>query len=623
MTDRTLEDAERNQIKSAMLARATGSGVDIDFFNTQTIAPSIVNPDAETGDMTGWTASGGVIAYAADSSASPFEGGFMFFGGLNTAASNAYQDIDVSSISTGIDAGGAELSLSWYQRHANDTELARMYVEFFDASASFISETGPNLSKVSGNVWKLQKIITTVPSSTRTIRLYMDFVRDAGTQLNAYIDAISASILVTTPSENSVLGGLQDPYIPGFLGAPPPSNETSWLLDASFVRSGHTLDATQTQLTNTSGGANYLWWVPTVNTLSTSDDTRYYWEVQMGGGATDYNGYSSIVTQAAVDAIVSVEDNPVQFDSLGRRGTGGIWRDGLNIVSGLQTFGAGDRLMMLFNPSTGQVWTGVNGTWDNDPSGSATSNTITTGQAVYYIALQGRDLNDGQKLISAAADLTYTPPGAYTPLGDQPPSVATLLDSTKYTGSGNISQAHVFDPSTTLAVVVVNNIISTSGNPITPVMTINGEVATREASTYYSTGYTEGAFAFSVSNPSSGDIVYAGGAGESWMMTVYEFSNAVVGSAVGENQYSLATGSPVSALSAVGDYVIHAITLGRQDGETVTSFSGGAFESHDPVGAYYTGASAIVEDASGTYSWSFTGGADSYYYRVAIPILNA
>jgi len=155
------------------------------------------------------------------------------------------------------------------------------------------------------------------------------------------------------------------------------------------------------------------------------------------------------------------------------------------------------------------------------------------------------------------------------------------------------------------------------------VMTINGEVATREASTYYSTGYTEGAFAFSVSNPSSGDIVYAGGAGESWMMTVYEFSNAVVGSAVGENQYSLATGSPVSALSAVGDYVIHAITLGRQDGETVTSFSGGAFESHDPVGAYYTGASAIVEDASGTYSWSFTGGADSYYYRVAIPILNA
>jgi len=204
-----------------------------------------------------------------------------------------------------------------------------------------------------------------------------------------------------------------------------------------------------------------------------------------------------------------------------------------------------------------------------------------------------------------------------------PPGVATLLDSTKYTGSGNISQAHVFDPSTTLAVVVVNNIISTSGNPITPVMTINGEVATREASTYYSTGYTEGAFAFSVSNPSSGDIVYAGGAGESWMMTVYEFSNAAVGSAVGQNGYTTKTGSPASTLSAVGDYVIHAITLGRQDGETVTSFSGGAFESHDPAGAYYTGASAIVEDASGTYSWSFTGGVDSYHYRVAIPILNA
>ena len=165
--------------------------------------------------------------------------------------------------------------------------------------------------------------------------------------------------------------------------------------------------------------------------------------------------------------------------------------------------------------------------------------------------------------------------------------------------------------------------MSTTANPITPVMTINGEAATREASTYYSTSFTEGAFAFSVPNPSSGDIVYAGGASESWMMTVYEFSNATVGIAVDQGAYTGQSGSPISTLSAAGNYVIHAITLGRQDGETVTSFSGGAFESHDPAGAYYTGASAIVEDASGTYSWSFTGGTDSYQYRVAIPILNA
>lgn len=210
-------------------------------------------------------------------------------------------------------------------------------------------------------------------------------------------------------------------------------------------------------------------------------------------------------------------------------------------------------------------------------------------------------------------------------IGAPPPSPggATLLDSTKYTGSGNISQAHVFDPSTTLTVVVVNNVMSSSGNPITPVMTINGEAATRDASTYYGTGFTEGAFAFSVSNPSSGDIVYAGDASQSWMMTVYEFSSAAVGIAVDQGVYTGQSGSPISTLSAAGDYVIHAITLGREDGDTVTSFSGGAFESHDPAGAYYTGASAIVEDASGTYSWSFTGGTDSYQYRVAIPILDA
>ena len=415
MADRTLEDAERNQIKSTMLARATGSGVDIEVFDTETTDLSIVNPGAETGDTTGWTVSGGFTTRTGAVGETPgaYEGTYYFYGGDSTASSSAYQDIDVS-------ASTSSVNVTWQQSHYSGDDKANIRLEFYSLGSLVGSNPGPGLSTHTGGWLERTTNDVALPAETDTVRIIIEAQRFAGNNNDAYFDAISASVAATNPSENSVPGGLQDPYIPGFLGTQPPLDETSWLLDASFVRSGHTLDATQIQLTNTSGGANYLWWVPTVKTLSTSDDTRYYWEVQMGGGATNYNGYNGIVTQVAVDSIVSAATNPVQYDSLGRRGNGDIWRDAVNIVSGLQTFGAGDRLMMLFNPSTGQVWTGVNGTWDNDPSGSATSNTNTAGQAVYYIALQGRDLNDGQKLISVAADLTYTPPGAYTPLAGAP-----------------------------------------------------------------------------------------------------------------------------------------------------------------------------------------------------------
>lgn len=137
----------------------------------------------------------------------------------------------------------------------------------------------------------------------------------------------------------------------------------------------------------------------------------------MAGGAVEYSGYHAIVTAKSRNDIKVAETNPAYDGTLGRRGSGIIYYNGAKQVTGLATYGAGDRLMMAFNPSTGQVWTGVNGTWDDDPSGTATYTMSIAGQNEYWIALQGRNLNDGQQLISDAGDMLYKPAGI-TAIGD-------------------------------------------------------------------------------------------------------------------------------------------------------------------------------------------------------------
>jgi len=358
MADRTLEDAERNQIKSTMLARATGSGVDIEVFDTETTDLSIVNPGAETGDTTGWTVSGGFTTRTGAVGETPgaYEGTYYFYGGNSTASSSAYQDIDVS-------ASASSVNVTWQQSHYSGDDKANIRLEFyslvdvpfarywrvfvtaasdsnydgtavaeiefqsaeveiltgtpisgplysgfssadaFDNNVSteaatdggtlsggtawfgkdfgsavqlsgygltgrqgeiyqsptawdlqyssdgvswttFTSDTdtsqnvgagvfyslvagtllgsnpGPGLSAHTGGWLTRTTGNVDLPAETDTVRIIIDTQRFSGSNNDAYIDAISASVAVKNPSENSVPGGLQDPYISGFLGNP-------------------------------------------------------------------------------------------------------------------------------------------------------------------------------------------------------------------------------------------------------------------------------------------------------------------------------------------------------------------------------------------------------------------
>ena len=216
ITSSTLTTEEVEGIKSGMLSRATGTGIDILFFaSTDTYPLTIVNPGAETGDTTGWTTSGGftVRSDASGTTPGPYEGTYFFFGGLSTSASNAYQDIDLSTYSSGIDAGNASVSVDWYQSSNSGSDRGNIELEFYDGSSTLVgSDAGPGLTAPLGWTARTTGDVA-VPTGTRTVRIIMDAVRSAGTQNNADFDALTANLTVGTPSDNSVSGGLKDPLL--------------------------------------------------------------------------------------------------------------------------------------------------------------------------------------------------------------------------------------------------------------------------------------------------------------------------------------------------------------------------------------------------------------------------
>ena len=73
--------------------------------------------------------------------------------------------------------------------------------------------------------------------------------------------------------------------------------------------------------------------------------------------------------------------------------------------------------MMCFDPSTAEIWTGVNGVWDDDPDTDPPTYTGPVASAEFYICLQGRNADQGGRLVSLSNEMTYTLPTGATPLG--------------------------------------------------------------------------------------------------------------------------------------------------------------------------------------------------------------
>jgi predicted phosphodiesterase len=155
----------------------------------------LTNPGAETGDLTGWTSETGDFRAArelAGSTPAPFEGAWQFAAGT-TAAARLFQDVDVTDLAADIDAGAMTAHLVGRLRDwAGGDDLAFLGLEARDASGAVLgTRETPGFADA---IWTRREAAMALPAGTRTVRAILRGERVAGSDNDAYFDALGLCV---------------------------------------------------------------------------------------------------------------------------------------------------------------------------------------------------------------------------------------------------------------------------------------------------------------------------------------------------------------------------------------------------------------------------------------------
>lgn len=158
----------------------------------------IVNGDAESGSLAGWTAVSGTGLKATTTTA--FEGQLSFTGGV-TGPGGAYtqessQTISLASFTGLIDAGSAVSVFSCAGRRNaanNVSDPGRVRVEFLDAANAILSSYDTGVF-TPFNVWNTYSDVRLLPVGVRNVRVRMTVSRPGGSSTDAFIDALDLRI---------------------------------------------------------------------------------------------------------------------------------------------------------------------------------------------------------------------------------------------------------------------------------------------------------------------------------------------------------------------------------------------------------------------------------------------
>lgn len=151
----------------------------------------IVNGNAETSPITenGWTQITGDWQQRSESPP-PQDGTAYFFAGANSIA-ELFQNVDVSTNSTNIDAGNQFYTFSCYLHSwpQSPADEGRVIVDYLD-SLGLILETYDTGINTITNEWVLHTDTRVAPVGTRTIKITLLSERNTGTNNDGYIDNI-------------------------------------------------------------------------------------------------------------------------------------------------------------------------------------------------------------------------------------------------------------------------------------------------------------------------------------------------------------------------------------------------------------------------------------------------
>jgi hypothetical protein len=158
----------------------------------------LINGDAESGDLTGWSQYDDRPQWtAATASPSPRSGTYYFRGGspggFDQVASSQTLDLLADGLSaTDIDQQACVFNLNWWEDSLTAGE-SHFLVRFLDASEDLISEQNTEVLPTT-SVWTQRSFRWTLPAGCRHVQLVMVGYLMSGSSLNAYLDDIVASV---------------------------------------------------------------------------------------------------------------------------------------------------------------------------------------------------------------------------------------------------------------------------------------------------------------------------------------------------------------------------------------------------------------------------------------------
>jgi len=170
---------------------------------------------------------------------------------------------------------------------------------------------------------------------------------------------------------------------------------------------------------------------------------KWYWETTIGvtGNNDDRHGVGA--TEESAGGILGTSANSVGW----RKSFSQIYRNGVGIFSTPSDYGTGDVLMWAYDPGTGSLWVGRNGTWFNSGDPAAGTGFITTGLVgtivpAIYRAQAGHDTTAN---FGASAFVYTVPTGFETPatiytIEEDPTTFKTITPGLKVISGANATK---------------------------------------------------------------------------------------------------------------------------------------------------------------------------------------
>jgi PEP-CTERM motif len=178
----------------------------------------LTNPGAEDGNLTGWISAGPSQAFvdngSFDAGINPNTGVFDFAGGAGSSSgasgtlTQVVTLVGVQGISAAlIDSGVLLANLQFFEQGLNQgvpSDDALVSLLFLDGSNATISSVSSGAIDSHGGTWQNFSNTDAIPVGTRSIAYQMMFIRNRGTDLDAFIDDNSLTVSGVVPEPATV-----------------------------------------------------------------------------------------------------------------------------------------------------------------------------------------------------------------------------------------------------------------------------------------------------------------------------------------------------------------------------------------------------------------------------------